>query len=183
MVRTPPCHGGGREFESRPVRHFPSKLLKTLKNFKIISLLIFASFCNADYLENLAIKRIVDGDTVHVFFKDEVYKLRLTEIDAPERDQPFGIDSTNYLKKLLGEGKVDIDISGSDRYGRKLARLYWKGKDINRELVSAGYAWVYDEYVTDYSFYDDQTKAKLNRRGLWVDSDPIKPWIWRRLEK
>ena len=147
----------------------------------IILFLIF--FSNIIAEEISGVPKIVDGDTVHVFFKDEVYKLRLTEIDAPERDQPFGIDSTNYLKKLLGEGKVDIDISGTDRYGRKLARLYWKGKDINRELVSAGYAWVYDEYVTDYSFYDDQTKAKLNRRGLWVDSDPIKPWIWRRLEK
>ena len=157
--------------------------LKTLKYFKIISLLIFASFCSADYLENLAIKRIVDGDTVHVFFKDEVYKLRLTEIDAPERDQPFGIDSTNYLKKLLSDGKVNIDISGSDRYGRKLARLYWKGKDINRELVSAGYAWVYDEYVTDHSFYENQAQARIEKKGLWKDSDQIEPWKWRQLRK
>ena len=145
--------------------------------------LLLSLLIRSEYFDGLEIKKIIDGDTVHVFFKDEVYKLRLTEIDAPERDQPFGIDATNYLKELLGEGKVDIDISGTDRYGRKLARLYWKGKDINRELVSAGYAWVYDEYVTDYSFYDDQTKAKLYRRGLWVDSDPIKPWIWRRLKK
>ena len=145
--------------------------------------LLLSLLIRSEYFDGLEIKKIIDGDTVHVFFKDEVYKLRLTEIDAPERDQPFGIDSTNYLKKLLGEGKVDIDISGTDRYGRKLARLYWKGKDINRELVSAGYAWVYDEYVTDYSFYDDQTKAKLNRKGLWKDSSPIKPWEWRKLKK
>ena len=87
------------------------------------------------------------------------------------------------MKDLLKEGKVDIDISGTDRYGRKLGRLYWRDKDINRELVSAGYAWVYDDYVTDLSFYDDQNRARYLKKGLWRDSDPIKPWIWRRLKK
>ena len=153
-----------------------------MKIFKTICLLVACSICNAEYLESLKVKKVVDGDTVHVLYRDEVYKIRLTEIDAPERDQPFGSNSTEFLKSLLKDGKVDVDITGTDRYGRKLGRLYYQGIDINRELVSAGYAWVYDEYVTDYSFYDDQTKAKLNRRGLWVDSDPIKPWIWRRLK-
>ena len=157
--------------------------MKTLKNIKITFFLIFASFCRADYLENLLIKRIVDGDTVHVIYEKEVYKLRLLEIDAPERNQPFGIDATNYLKQLLSERRVDVDISATDRYGRKLARLYWKGKDINRELVSAGYAWVYDEYVTDHSFYENQAQARIEKKGLWKDSDQIEPWKWRQLRK
>jgi len=125
----------------------------------------------------------VDGDTVHVFFKDQVYKIRLTEIDAPERDQPFGNDSTSFLKQLLIDGKVDVDISGTDKYGRKLGRLYWKKKDINRELVSAGYAWVYDQYVTDNSFYENQIKAQQEKRGLWSDANSIEPWKWRKLNK
>ncbi len=125
----------------------------------------------------------MDGDTVHVFFKDQVYKIRLTEIDAPERDQPFGNDSTSFLKQLLIDGKVDVDISGTDKYGRKLGRLYWKKKDINRELVSAGYAWVYDQYVTDNSFYENQIKAQQEKRGLWSDANSIEPWKWRKLNK
>ena len=55
----------------------------------------------SDTLENLAIKKVVDGDTVHIYHKNEIYKVRLIEIDAPERNQPFGIDSTDYLKSLL----------------------------------------------------------------------------------
>ena len=152
---------------------------------KAITVFLFflSSFCNAEYLEELVIKRVVDGDTVHVFFKDQVYKIRLTEIDAPERDQPFGNDSTSFLKQLLLDGKVDVDISGTDKYGRKLGRLYWKGKDINRELVSAGYAWVYDQYVTDNSFYENQIKAQQEKRGLWSDANSIEPWNWRKLNK
>jgi len=154
-----------------------------MRKLSIIFLFSVSSFCSAEYLKDLEIKRVVDGDTVHVFFRDQVYKIRLTEIDAPERDQPFGNDSTIFLKRLLQDGWVDVDISGTDKYGRKLGRLYWKGKDINRELVSAGYAWVYDQYVTDDTFYENQLKAQQERRGLWVDLKPIEPWNWRKLNK
>ena len=153
-----------------------------MKTLIFIGALLVSQVSNAEYLESLKIKRVVDGDTVHVFYQDEVYKIRLTEIDAPERDQPYGSNSTEYLKSLLKEGMVDVDISGTDRYGRKLGRLYWQGKDINRELVSAGYAWVYDQYVTDNSFYENQSKAKNTKKGLWEDQNPLEPWNWRKLK-
>ena len=153
-----------------------------MKILFLIGALLVSQVSNAEYLESLKIKRVVDGDTVHVFYQDEVYKIRLTEIDAPERDQPYGSDSTEYLKDLLKEGRVDVDISGTDRYGRKLGRLYWEGIDINRELVSAGYAWVYDQYVTDNSFYENQSKARNSKKGLWEDQNPLEPWNWRKLK-
>ena len=153
-----------------------------MKTLIFIGALLVSQVSNAEYLESLKIKRVVDGDTIHVFYQDEVYKIRLTEIDAPERDQPYGSNSTEYLKNLLIEGKVDVDISGTDRYGRKLGRLYWRGIDINRELVSAGYAWVYDQYVTDNSFYENQSKARNSKKGLWEDQNPLEPWNWRKLK-
>ena len=153
-----------------------------MKTLIFIGALLVSQVSNAEYLESLKIKRVADGDTVHVFYQDEVYKIRLTEIDAPERDQPYGSNSTEYLKSLLKEGMVDVDISGTDRYGRKLGRLYWRGKDINRELVSAGYAWVYDQYVTDNSFYENQSKARNSKKGLWEDQNPLEPWNWRKLK-
>ena len=153
-----------------------------MKTLIFIGALLVSQVSNAEYLESLKIKRVVDGDTVHVFYQDELYKIRLTEIDAPERDQPYGNNSTEYLKSLLKEGMVDVDISGTDRYGRKLGRLYWRGMDINRELVSAGYAWVYDQYVTDNSFYENQSKAKNKKKGLWEDQNPLEPWNWRKLK-
>ena len=153
-----------------------------MKTLIFIGALLVSQVSNAEYLESLKIKRVVDGDTVHVFHQDEVYKIRLTEIDAPERDQPYGCNSTEYLKSLLKEGMVDVDISGTDKYGRKLGRLYWRGKDINRELVSAGYAWVYDQYVTDNSFYENQSKARNSKKGLWEEQNPLEPWNWRKLK-
>ena len=154
-----------------------------MKVIHLFFLLFISNFCFSEYLENLAIKKIVDGDTVHVYFQEEVYKIRLTEIDAPERDQPYGTHSTEYLKDLLKQGRVDVDISGTDRYGRKLGRLYWQGLDINREMVIAGYAWVYDKYVTDISFYEDQDNAKQIKKGLWEDSSSLAPWEWSKLKR
>jgi endonuclease YncB( thermonuclease family) len=47
-------------------------------------------------------------------------------------------------------------------------------------MVTAGYAWVYDDYVTDKSFYENQSKARELRKGLWKDLNSIPPWVWRR---
>jgi micrococcal nuclease len=154
-----------------------------MKNLSLLAVLLISNFCFSEYLEKLVIKKVVDGDTVHLYHDDTIYKVRLIEIDAPERNQPFGKDSTDYLKRLLNEGKVDVEISGTDRYGRKLGRLYWKGRDINREMVIAGYAWVYDDYITDKSFYENQSKARELRKGLWKDSNSIPPWEWRKRKK
>ena len=106
-----------------------------MKVIYLFFLLFISNFCFSEYLENLAIKKVVDGDTVHLYHDNEIYKVRLIEIDAPERNQPFGSDSTDYLKSLLREGRVNIEISGTDRYGRKLGRLYWKGENINSCLL------------------------------------------------
>ena len=64
-----------------------------MKTLIFIGTLLISQVSNAEYLEGLKIKKVVDGDTVHVFYQDEVYKIRLTEIDAPERDQPYGGNS------------------------------------------------------------------------------------------
>ena len=50
-------------------------------------------------------------------------------------------------------------------------------------MISSGNAWVYDKYVTDKTFYEDQDYAKSNNLGFWKSEDPIEPWIWRRKNK
>jgi len=42
-------------------------------------------------------------------------------------------------------------------------------------------AWVYDQYASNHKhLYRIQEDAKTNRRGLWVDKNPVPPWEWRR---
>jgi endonuclease YncB( thermonuclease family) len=68
----------------------------------------------------------------------------------------------------------------TDRYGRTVARVECNGVDANAEQVRAGMAWVFDKYVTDRSLYTVQDEARVARRGLWSDRDPMPPWEWRR---
>lgn len=48
--------------------------------------------------------RVVDGDTVVALDSGNVqHRIRLAGIDAPERKQPFGRKSTDFMKGLLVE--------------------------------------------------------------------------------
>ena len=140
--------------------------LTDMKNLTITSLILLISGgLSSEYLENLKIKRVVDGDTVHVFSKGEVLKVRLVEIDTPEMDQPHGKEAKEYLENLLKDGYINLDISGTDIYKRKLGRIYWKEKDINRLMVKSGHAWVYDKYVTCLLYTSpsprDRTRSRM----------------------
>ena len=149
--------------------------------FHFLFLTFFLSaYAYAEILNNLEVAWVVDGDTVHATKNGKLYKIRLTEIDAPERDQPFGKQSTDNLKVFLRKGFIDVDLKGQDIYKRYLGRIYVDGKDINKKMVSTGSAWVYDKYVTDKSFYIEQKKAQNNKLGIWADEEAMPPWEWRQ---
>ena len=49
--------------------------------------------------------RVTDGDTIRIWGGEyENYPVRLMGIDAPEKSQPFGIDSQDNLEALLQRG-------------------------------------------------------------------------------
>lgn len=124
---------------------------------------------------------IADGDTLTVLNDDkQQIRVRLAEIDAPERRQPFGTRSRQSLAEMCHEVRARVIVLDIDRYGRTIGRVQCDGVDANAEQVRRGMAWVYDRYVTDRSLYALQDAARSERKGLWRDSDPIPPWQWRR---
>ncbi len=71
-----------------------------------------------------------------------------------------------------------------DRYGRTVGVvLLPDGRSLNHELVRAGLAWMYRRYTNDQSLSDLEEEARLARRGLWVDANPIPPWEWRMVSQ
>ena len=79
----------------------------------------YASSSNPDQfqqplvIKGLQVEKVIDGDTVYGILEDKTYKIRLAEIDAPERDQPLGRQSKIFLRKLLVDGEFDAHISRS----------------------------------------------------------------------
>jgi len=123
------------------------------------------------------VKRVVDGDTVYLM---DGAKVRLYGIDAPERDQPYGAESTRRLRSLIGES-VYVDSRDVDRYGRDVAVLFTiEGLNINLEMVCTGAAWWYERYAKrEAELRDCQSSARSEGIGLW-GSDAMPPWEWRR---
>lgn len=155
-----------------------------MKLLLTILALLFSFPAWADFTGNVV--GVADGDTITVLDADKVqHKIRLTGIDAPEKNQPFGNRSKQSLSNMVFNKTVTVETDKRDRYGRELGKVFAGDKDANLEQVRAGFAWHYKAYERTQSATDSQTyadaenEAKAAKRGLWVDADPTPPWEWR----
>lgn len=124
---------------------------------------------------------ITDGDTITVIdHTKKSYKVRLDQIDAPERHQAYGNRAKQHLSTLIYNKTVMMDWTAKDRYGRLLGTLFYQGNNINYQMVADGYAWAYTKYLRDKIYLDAQKIAQSRHRGLWNDEHPIPPWDWRK---
>ena len=112
-------------------------------------------------------------------------RFRLTEIDTPERAQPWGTRARQALAEKVFRHQVRVLPEGRDRYERLLGKIYLDGRDINREMVREGHAWAYRQYLTDQSLLDDERRAREAGVGLWSLplAQHVAPWEWRRGER
>lgn len=143
------------------------------------AILWFSITASSETLEGLVIS-VADGDTFTLQVGDERQRIRLSEIDTPERDQPWGDEAKAALVSKVESKLVQVTIVNTDQYGRKVGKVWLNGRDINRELVSEGHSWVYERYLIDETLLDVQELAKSEKRGLWRSPEPIPPWEWRR---
>ncbi|ECZ6619093.1 thermonuclease family protein [Salmonella enterica] len=124
--------------------------------------------------------RVLDGDTIDVLQDKTPVRIRLANIDAPEKKQAYGRWSANQLKGLVAAQPVTVTYTQTDRYGRIIGRVYTtNGTEASRFMVQSGAAWVYERYNADRALPELQREAKMHKRGLWADNQPVPPWEWR----
>jgi endonuclease YncB( thermonuclease family) len=70
-------------------------------------------------------------------------KERLAEIDTPEYAQSYGTRAKQELSRLIYRKTVIVKVQDTDRYGRKVGRVYKDDVDVNAEMIRLGAAWVY----------------------------------------
>ncbi|MDR7088590.1 thermonuclease family protein [Cellvibrio fibrivorans] len=129
---------------------------------------------------------ITDGDTITILTDDKrSIKVRLVEIDAPEKNQPWGQRSKQALSNLIFSLNVSVASHGEDRYGRTLGTVYLGDLNVNKQMVVKGNAWAYTQYVRDQDYFALQKNAESRKVGLWsLAQDQItEPWIWRKQKK
>jgi len=160
----------------------------------LVAFFIFASPpLNAQ--QTTTVTRIIDGDTLKVFYLGGEESIRLIGIDTPEsrvnkktkRDAErsgqdietiiaMGKRATEYVKSLVTAGDtvtIELDVQERDRYKRLLGYVYLSnGKMLNEEIVKAGYANVMT-IPPDVKYKDRFLKAykeaRESKKGLWED--------------
>lgn len=155
----------------------------------ILLLALFSTIsCEAVTISGKVV-HVADGDTITVKSYKGKEKIRLSQIDAPEvshfgsASQPYGKEATVFLKSLVANRSVRVEVEDVDRYGRNVGTVYVNGNNVNREMVKNGYAWVYRQYAKDSMLMSLEKTARTKRIGLWGLDNPIYPPDFRKVNK
>jgi hypothetical protein len=114
---------------------------------------------------------IVDGDTIKI----DGQTIRIVEIDTPESYHPRceaelvrALDAKQRLRQLLKSGKVTFKSTGTDRYGRTLAKVFAGDINVGKTLIVEGHALPYQPGAA----------AKLNRLQAWCGPSATLDDVW-----
>lgn len=145
--------------------------------------------------------RIEDGGTVTILDAgNRQQTIRLVGIAAPDRLQSFGARAQANLGSLISGQEVAVIWGMRTREGDILGKVIvsppeaacrqrlecQKTLDAGLQQVADGMAWwhlqnIQDQAATDRAAYQHaEFDAKIHRRGLWADTNPIPPWKWPR---
>jgi endonuclease YncB( thermonuclease family) len=129
------------------------------------------------------VTHVADGDTITVITANHTtLRISMVGIDAPETPkgtkfpgQPYGKEAEAYLKQLVENKQVKVEIYGVDRYQRLLAAIFLDGTDINLAMIEAGLAEVYrgpesgSPYKQQYQAAEDT--ARSTKKNMWIQGD------------
>lgn len=154
-------------------------IIRTLLLFAaIIGAIVGLNRSNTETFQGSA--SVIDGDSIKLNGKE----IRLLGIDAPEyaqtcksaqNDQVYncGKNAARNLRQLLSAGNVNCKGSEFDKYERFLAVCYSGDVEINRKMVSDGWA------VSFGAYYDEERQAEEAKRGVWA-GEFQSPSEWRK---
>lgn len=115
--------------------------------------------------------------------------MRIAGIDAPERTQPFADVSRKALRNAIDRRDVRIETIKIDVFGRLVGHVFVDGDDVGLSQLEAGLAWHFARYDADLRpaqrvrYAQAQALAKTRRAGLWRQSDPLAPWLFRKQQR
>jgi endonuclease YncB( thermonuclease family) len=154
--------------------------------FIFLVFLFVPALCLAQNLTGKVIS-VADGDTITILTatKQQI-KIRLYGIDTPESGQAFGQKAKQFTSSLVYGKPVEIKAYDIDKYGRTVGVVLVNGRNVNEEVIRAGYAWQYRKYCQEAfctGWLALEESARNSKLGLWHDKNPTPPWEWRKASK
>jgi endonuclease YncB( thermonuclease family) len=123
---------------------------------------------------------VSDGDTLTLLEGKRQHKIRLADIDAPEKAQAFGSRSRQSLAGICFRKSAVVERRDIDRYGRIVGTVTCEGVNANQQQIVRGMAWVFVRYAPKGSpLYGLEAQARTGQVGLWRDPHAVPPWEWR----
>jgi endonuclease YncB( thermonuclease family) len=121
------------------------------------------------------------GGTITVLIDQQPVKVRLAEIDTPERGQPWSSRAKQALSEKVFGKEVELEVVDTDRSGRTVAHIYLGDRHIDRKMVREGHAWAYRKYLRDESLLEDEAAARKAGVGFWgiPEARSLPPWAYR----
>ena len=71
----------------------------------------------------------------------------------------------------------------TDRYGRKVAKVYVGRRCMNKAMLSEGLAWHYKDYSNSAEYSQLEESARSQKKGVFRQKNPTPPWEWRKEQK
>lgn len=161
-----------------------------LQQYTLALSLVFAPHIAVGQVISGVVIAVSDGDTIRMLADDQAVKtLRLAGIDAPEKQQVFGLQARQQLTELCLEKQAQADVRTIDRYGRTVARVSCNQVDVASRMLELGLAWHFTRYTHTQPAQEAesdkaaQTRAMNGQIGLWGASGPVAPWDWRAKQR
>lgn len=155
--------------------------------FGVVMLSVFVGMATAHAAPPDLIGKVVgvhDGDTLTVLADGAEHKIRLAEIDAPEKKQAFGERARQTLSELCFGQQAVVSSIVTDKYGRTVGKVRCRHVDASIYQAENGMAWAYLKYMMPNSLIPAaESIARAEKRGLWADPDPTPPWLFRKKPK
>lgn len=127
------------------------------------------------------VTKVIDGDSFKVKSADgKEYEVQIEGTDAPELKQPYGKESGEALRKILGDAKVRVTWMKKDNFERPLAQVYLVDLHVNAEMIRTGNSWHFKRYNQSKELAELEIEAKKNKLGLWATDNPQAPWDYRK---
>jgi endonuclease YncB( thermonuclease family) len=142
---------------------------------------------------SVKVTKVFDGDTFQFVHDSTNFQVRLSGIDAPERQQAYADQAKRALMRWTEHQEVRIEVLKIDTYGRLVAKVEIEsGKnagDVSLRLLEQGFAWHFKRYIKDQPIADRERyalaeeAARRAQLGLWAEQQPVAPWQFREQQR
>lgn len=141
--------------------------------------LLFPALCFAWQGKAVSVN---DGDYISVLHDGKSERVRLYGVDCPRKHQENYQQAKDFVSKLIAGKIVEVEPLGKDNFGRTVAFVTLDGKNVSRELLAAGFAWVRTRECRRgecREWVELEREAKKMKVGLWASPNPIPPWEFK----